>query len=162
MIGSFDFSQYIVFKCRAHCCQRRISLGVGADFGERLRTGIETRARGPLTVRFNTNRTSDETSIILKEQVSVPIREDHSCQRCIVKNILRNICDIRRWRRRRAMKVSQEELRSVQFPYLLTLGDLCNECSRLCQIPTETPIAMATARINAKTIHGHLRLSLVT
>ena len=64
-----------------------------------MRTGIEIRARGPFAVRFNTNRTSDETSIILEKQVSVPIRKGQSCQRCIVKDILRSVCNIRIWRR---------------------------------------------------------------
>ena len=70
IVGFFDFGQYIFSKwaiCRADCCQRRIPLGVGAEFGRRIRTGIEIRARGPLAVRFNTNRMSDQTSIILEK-----------------------------------------------------------------------------------------------
>ena len=67
MVTFLGFSLYIFLKRRAMCCQRRIFLGVGGGVQSNTRTGVEIQARTPLAIGLSTNRTSDETSIILEK-----------------------------------------------------------------------------------------------
>ncbi len=63
---------------------------------------------------------------------------------------------LREWGDQGPMIMSEQETPSVGIPHLDC------EDSRRRQIPTPTPIAMAAATTNVKTIHGHLDAGFVT